>query len=72
VAGDADILLCPNIEAANILYKALVFLGKAKTCGILMGSRAPVVVTSRADDYMAKLNSIALAAAISDNLKKLI
>mgnify|MGYP005839334931 CR=1 FL=1 len=67
VAGDADILLCPDIESANILYKALVFFAKAKPCGILMGSKAPVVVTSRADDYIAKLNSIALAAAIAKN-----
>lgn len=71
VAGDPDILLCPDIEAANILLKALVFLSKAKPCGILLGSRAPVVVTSRADDHVAKLHSIALAAAIArDNSLK--
>lgn len=61
VAGDADILLVPDIEAGNILYKTLVFLSKGKPCGIIAGARAPIIVTSRADDYMAKLYSIALA-----------
>ena len=61
VAGDADILLVPDIESGNILYKTLVFLSKAKPCGLIAGAKAPIVVTSRADDYMAKLYSIALA-----------
>ncbi|WHH59627.1 phosphate butyryltransferase [Petroclostridium sp. X23] len=62
VAGDADILLVPSIEAGNILLKSLVFLGKGTSCGLIAGSRAPIVVTSRADDYLAKLYSIALAS----------
>jgi phosphate butyryltransferase len=62
VAGDADILLVPDIEAGNILLKSLVFLGKGTPCGIIAGSKAPIVVTSRADDYKAKLYSIALAS----------
>ncbi|MCX7923388.1 MAG: phosphate butyryltransferase [Clostridia bacterium] len=67
VAGDADILLAPDIETANILYKTLVFLCKARSSGIIVGSKAPVVITSRADDYMAKLHSIALAAVVSSD-----
>lgn len=70
VAGDADILLAPNIETGNVLYKTLTFLAKSKSCGIVAGSKAPVVTTSRADDYMAKLYSIALAALVSKNRSK--
>jgi len=61
VAGDADILLTPDIEAGNILVKTLSFLNKAKSCGVVAGARVPLVVTSRADDHMTKLYSIALA-----------
>lgn len=61
VAGDADILLVPNIESGNILVKTLVFLGKGKICGMVAGARVPLVLTSRADDHMAKLYSIALS-----------
>ncbi len=62
VAGDADILLMPNIEAGNAVYKALVFLAGAGNAGIVVGAAAPVVLTSRADSQESKLNSIALAA----------
>lgn len=65
VAGDADILVVPDIEAGNILYKSLVFLSKAKSCAIITGAKVPVVVTSRADDYTSKLYSIALASLVS-------
>lgn len=62
VAGRAEILLMPNIEAANALYKALVFLAGAENAGIVVGAGAPIVLTSRADSHQSKLNSIALAA----------
>lgn len=61
VAGDADILLVPDIEAGNVLYKSLTFLGNAKSAGLIVGTSAPIVLTSRADNEEAKLNSIALA-----------
>lgn len=61
VAGDADILLAPDIEAGNVLYKSLTFLGNAKSAGLIVGTSAPIVLTSRADNEEAKLNSIALA-----------
>lgn len=60
VAGDADILLAPNIEAGNILYKALTFLAKGNTSGIITGTKAPIVLTSRADNQETKFNSIVL------------
>lgn len=61
VAGDADILMVPDIEAGNVLYKSLTFLGNAKSAGLIVGTSAPIVLTSRADNEEAKLNSIALA-----------
>ncbi|HWR12876.1 MAG TPA: bifunctional enoyl-CoA hydratase/phosphate acetyltransferase [Rectinemataceae bacterium] len=62
VAGDADILVVPDIEAGNILYKCLLDLAQAKGAGIIMGAAKPVVLTSRADTAETKLASIALAA----------
>lgn len=61
VAGDADILLVPDINSGNILYKALTFLANAKSAGLIIGTSAPIVLTSRADNDESKLNSIALA-----------
>jgi len=60
LAGRADILVAPNIEAANILYKALIFFAKAEEAGIVMGARAPIVLASRSDSVRNKLYSLAL------------
>ena len=69
-AGDADILLCPNIESGNIAYKALSFLvGDSKNAGIIVGAKAPVVLTSRADDEQTKLNSIALGTLMAAKMQ---
>ena len=64
-AGHADILLMPDIEAGNIMYKSLVFLGKARNAGIIIGAKAPIILTSRADSHESKLNSIALALHVA-------
>ena len=65
VAGDADLVLCPDIEAANVLYKSLGYLG-GYTCGaIVIGTSAPVVLTSRADSDEIKFASLALGIAAS-------
>jgi phosphate butyryltransferase len=63
VAGNADILLVPNVESGNILYKSLVAFAEAKVAGIVLGADFPIVLTSRADSEETKLNSILLAAA---------
>ncbi len=64
-AGDVDIMLCPTIEAGNVLYKTLAFLSNAQSAGIIVGAKAPVILTSRADSEEAKLNSIALAVLMA-------
>lgn len=64
VAGDTDILVAPDLNSSNILYKTLVFLGGASAASVIMGAQVPIVLTSRADTDKAKLLSIALAAAM--------
>ena len=66
VAGGADILLVPNVEAGNILSKAFVHFGQGRIAGVLIGAAAPVIVTSRADGAEAKLLSIAAGVFIAD------
>ncbi len=61
VAGDADILFVPDLEAGNILAKQLTFLGHADAAGIVLGARVPIVLTSRADNLRTKLASCAVA-----------
>ena len=69
VAGDADIILMPNIESGNVFYKALVYLGGgADTAGIVLGAAVPIVVPSRADSPSNKLNSIVMAILISNSM----
>lgn len=58
VAGQADILLVPNIESGNMLVKSIVYLGAHRLMGLLVGAKAPVVLTSRADTTESKLLSI--------------
>ncbi|MCX7970473.1 MAG: phosphate butyryltransferase [Negativicutes bacterium] len=65
VAGAADILLVPDIEAGNILGKAFVYIGGGRLAGLIMGARKPVVLTSRADSFESKIVSIALGTLIS-------
>ena len=63
VAGKADILLVPTIEAGNVLYKSLVYFANAKVGAIIAGAKAPIVLTSRADSAETKVYSLALAVA---------
>lgn len=61
VAGDCDIVIMPDIEAGNMVYKTLNFLGGANTAAIITGASVPIVLTSRSDDDKTKLLSIALS-----------
>ncbi len=70
VAGDADILLFPDIHAGNLVYKTIVHMIDCKNGNILTGTKAPVILTSRSDTCEVKVNSIALAALAAETLKK--
>ncbi len=65
VAGNADCLLFPNIDAANVFYKTNSKLCKAQMAGVIAGAKVPAVVSSRGDSEKTKLNSIAMASLIS-------
>lgn len=69
IAGKADILLAPDIEAGNILYKSLVFFSETKNAGVIVGAKAPIILTSRADSEETKLNSIALGVLMAAKVK---
>ena len=62
VAGNADILLVPDLEAGNMLAKQLCYLAEAEAAGIVLGARVPIILTSRADTVKARLASCAVAA----------
>ncbi|MCX7653214.1 MAG: bifunctional enoyl-CoA hydratase/phosphate acetyltransferase [Fervidobacterium sp.] len=66
VAGDADIILMPDINAGNIFYKSMVFLAGAKVASVIVGAKCPVALTSRADSDETKLLSIALTCLMSE------
>lgn len=65
VAGDADILIVPNIEMGNGIGKSMTYFGQGKSAGIIMGAKVPVVLVSRADTHESKLYSIALGSVIA-------
>jgi len=68
VAGYADILVAPDVEAGNMLAKAITCFAKAKMAGIVVGARAPLVVASRSDPRETKLVSMALGVLLSNSL----
>ena len=70
VAGEADILLVPDLEAGNMLAKQLAYLGRADSAGIVLGARVPIILTSRADSAEARLASCAVAAAFAHWLRE--
>ena len=69
VSGDADILLAPTIEVGNGIGKSFTYMANAKSAGIIMGAKAPIVLVSRADSAESKLYSIAYGALIAKNIK---
>jgi len=71
IAGDTDILIVPNIEMGNGIGKAITYLAKGKSAGIIMGAKAPVVLVSRADDKDSKLYSIALGNLIASYIREM-
>ena len=69
IQGDADILLFPDIHAGNLTYKAMVHMADSVNGNILTGTAAPVVLTSRSDNMEVKVNSLAVAALVSEYMK---
>ena len=65
VAGDPDILLAPDLEAGNILAKQLIFLSNADSAGLVLGTRVPIILTSRADSVRSRIASCAVAALVA-------
>ncbi len=65
VAGVADVLIVPNIEAGNMIAKQLTYLAKAQSAGIVMGARVPIILTSRADGLLSRLASCAVAVLVA-------
>ena len=61
VAGDADLLLMPDLNASNMLYKSFIYVGGGDCAGLVQGARVPIVITSRADSVASRIASVALA-----------
>jgi phosphate acetyltransferase len=70
VAGLADILVVPDLEAGNMLAKSLSFMADADAAGIVLGARVPVILTSRADSVPTRLASCAVAALVAQARRK--
>ncbi|MBA3591528.1 bifunctional enoyl-CoA hydratase/phosphate acetyltransferase [Methylibium sp.] len=67
VSGDADLLLMPDLNAGNMLYKSFVYVGGGDCAGLVLGARVPIVLTSRADSLQSRLASVALAVLAVGN-----
>jgi phosphate acetyltransferase len=70
VAGQANILVVPDLEAGNMLAKNLSFLARADAAGIVLGARVPIILTSRADNVRTRLASCAIAVAFAHSQRK--
>ncbi|HJV83445.1 bifunctional enoyl-CoA hydratase/phosphate acetyltransferase [Noviherbaspirillum sp.] len=70
VAGNADILIVPDLESGNMLAKQLEYLAGATTCGVVLGARVPIALTSRADSANARVASAALALMLAHHNRK--
>jgi phosphotransacetylase len=69
VAGQADIMLVPDLDAGNMLAKQLEYLAGAEGAGIVLGARVPIVLTSRADKTLARIASCAIAVLLAHHRK---
>jgi len=70
VAGQADILVVPDLESGNMLAKQLMYLGQAESAGVVMGARVPIVLTSRADSRASRLASCAIALMLAHRYRQ--
>ncbi|MBP9911088.1 MAG: phosphate acetyltransferase, partial [Rubrivivax sp.] len=65
VAGRANVLIVPDLDAGNMLAKSLTFLAGADAAGIVLGARVPIILTSRADSEIARMASCAVAVLVA-------
>jgi phosphate butyryltransferase len=65
VAGQADIVIVPNVDAGNVAAKAILYVGSGTMAGVVVGARAPIIINSRADDAITRLRSVAMAALVA-------
>ena len=65
VAGDADLLIAPDLNAGNILYKSLIYMGGAECAGVVLGAAVPIILTSRADSVTCRIASCGLASLLA-------
>jgi phosphate acetyltransferase len=72
VAGRANVLVVPDLEAGNMLAKSLSFLAGADAAGIVLGARVPIILTSRADSLLSRLASCAVAVLIASDRRRVI
>lgn len=70
VSGQVDILLVPGLEAGNMLYKQLVYLAGATAAGVVVGTRVPIILTSRADNLRTRMASTTVACLLAHHLRK--
>lgn len=70
VAGYADILVVPNLEVGNVLTKSIEYFSKCEKCGIVLGAKMPIILTSRASSAKTKMYSIALALLVAEHLQQ--
>ncbi len=70
IAGKADILVVPDIRSGNIFGKALMYFSKIRSAGLVVGAKAPIVLTSRSDSAENRLNSIAIGVLMAENMKR--
>ena len=69
IVEDTDIFICPNIEAANIMFRAMLYFGQGKSGGIVVGAKVPLVLLSRAESAETKIQSIAIALLVQHHQK---
>ena len=69
VAGDPDLLLVPDLQVGNILYKALIYLAGAECAGVVLGAQVPIILTSRADSIFSRIASTAMAIRLAQQSK---
>ena len=65
VAGQADILVVPDLESGNMLAKQLMYMGDAASAGLVLGAKVPIILTSRSDSITARITSCALAVLVA-------